>query len=84
MMATASESATPELQGMGTTILYNKGYEEQAKVVAQYVPGPYPIEEAKPGQLPSDTQVGVVVDVHYTYQDPGSGKTPIVNPDCSL
>jgi LCP family protein required for cell wall assembly len=84
MMATASESATPELQGMGTTILYNKGYEEQAKVVAQYVPGPYPIKEAKPGQLPSDTQVGVVVDVHYTYQDPGSGKTPIVNPDCSL
>jgi LCP family protein required for cell wall assembly len=84
MMATSSEPAPAALQGMGTTILYNKGYEEQAKVVAQYVPGPYPIKEAKPGQLPSDTQVGVVVDVHYRYLDPGSGKTTTVNPNCSL
>lgn len=84
MMATSSETAPAELAGRGTRILYAKGYEEQARVVAQYVPGPYPIKEAKSGELPSDTQVAVVVDVNYRYQDPGTGKTPVVNPECSF
>ena len=84
MMATAAEPAPSELAGQGTRILYAEGYEDQARVAAQYVPGPYPIKEAKPGELPADTQVAVVVDVKYKHHDPGEGNTPVVDPDCSL
>lgn len=82
LMDTQAESAPTNLQGMGTTILYNKGYEEQAKVVANYVPGGYPIRQAKPGELPEDTQVGVVVDVNYKYHDVGEGKAPSIAVNC--
>jgi len=81
-MALFAESASPALQGVGTTILYNKGYLEEAKVVANYVPGNYPIKQAEPGQLPLDTQVGVVVAADYTYHDVGWGKPPSVAVNC--
>ena len=85
MMATGSETDfPPELAGKGTRILYAKGYEEEANVVVQYVPGPYPIKEAKPGEIPDDTQVVVVVDVNYKHLNPGQGSTPAVNPECSI
>lgn len=87
MMATQAEPVPADLAGVtggkGAVILYAKGFEEQAKVVAQFVPG-YPIQEAKPGQLPSDTQVGVVVDATFKHKNPGQGNTPTVNPNCSL
>jgi hypothetical protein len=86
MMATEAEDAG-DLAGItggrGAVILYNKGFEEQAKVVAQYVPG-YRIVPAQPGQLPADTQVGVVVDATFKHKNPGQGQTVAVNPDCPL
>jgi LCP family protein required for cell wall assembly len=84
MMATSAEAAgdlAGSTDGKGAVILYAKGFEEEAKVVAGYVPG-YPIELAKAGDLPEDTHVGVVVDASYRHKDPGQGKTSTVNPDC--
>ena len=84
MMATAAEPAgdlAGATEGAGAVILFNKGYEDEAKVVAGFVPG-YEIRPAQRGQLPDDTQVGVVVDATYKYKDPGQGKTATVNPDC--
>ncbi len=81
MMDTAAEPVPTALASLPTVILYNKGYEEQAKVVANYVPG-YKIQQAKPGQLPSDTQVGVVVTAKYVHRNPGSGNNPSLAVSC--
>jgi LCP family protein required for cell wall assembly len=73
MMDTAAEPMPSSIPPVTkTTILYNPGFLEQAKVVANYVPGPYPIVAAKPGELPADTQVAVVVTSSYVHYDPGT------------
>ncbi len=82
MMATLAEPTPSNLQNLPTTILYNKSFEEQAKVVANYVPGGYPIVQAKPGEIPDDTQVGVVVTAEYRHLAPGSGKAPSYAVSC--
>ena len=81
MLATDAEPAPQQLQGIGTVILYNKGYEDHARVLAGYVPG-VEVQPAQPGQLPGDTQVGVVVDETYKYKDPQSSKESTVEVDC--
>ena len=73
MMDTAAEPMPSSIPPVTkTTILYNPGFLEQAKVVANYVPGPYPIVAAKPGEIPADTQVAVVVTSTYVHYDPGT------------
>lgn len=81
MLATEAEPAPAQLQGIGTVILYSKGYENSARVLAGYVPG-VDVQPAKAGQLPDDTQVGVVVDATYRYEDPKASKESTVVVDC--
>ena len=81
MLATRAELAGEALTGRGTVILYAKGHEDDAKVLSGYVPG-VEIAEAKPGELPEDTDVGVVVDATYEYKDPGEGTTETVEEKC--
>jgi hypothetical protein len=81
MLATDAEPAPEQLQGIGTVILYNRGHEDHARVLAGYVPG-VNVQPAKPGQLPEDTMVGVVVDETYKYQDPEQTKASVVEVDC--
>ena len=80
MMATAAEPAG-DLAGLSNVILYNKGFEDQAKVVSGYVPG-VPLKQATEGQLPADTQVGLVINHDYVHKNVGSGKTAAVQTDC--
>jgi LCP family protein required for cell wall assembly len=80
MMATAAEPAG-NLAGLSNVILYNKGDENQAKVVSSYVPG-VPVKEAAAGQLPADTQVGVVINHDYVHKNVGSGNNPSVQVNC--
>src|SRR5262249_33065702 len=67
MMDQEAEQAG-DLAGLSNVILYQPGDEEQAKVVAGYVPG-VDMKQAEPGQLPEDTQVGLVINHDYTHQD---------------
>jgi LCP family protein required for cell wall assembly len=80
MMATAAQPAGP-LAGLSNVILYKKGFENQAKVVAGYVPG-VPMKQAAEGQLPDDTQVGIVINHDYVHKNVGTGKTPSVQVNC--
>jgi len=80
LMAADAEPAG-DLAGLGTVILYNDGQKEAAEVVAGYVPG-VKVKAASEGQLPEDTDVGVVVDVDYVHMDPGEGKTEVVEEKC--
>lgn len=80
MMATSAEPAG-DLAGLSNVILYNKGFEDQATVVAGYVPD-VPLEQAKAGELPEDTEVGLVINHDYVHKNVGSGKTPTVETDC--
>lgn len=81
MLAMDAEPAPEQLQGIGTVILYNRGYEDHARVLAGYVPG-VDVRPAKSGQLPEDTMVGVVVDATYKYKDPEQTKESVVEVDC--
>ncbi len=80
MLATGAEPAG-DLAGEGSAILYAPGQKEKAQVLAGYVPG-VKIRAAEAGQLPEDTDVGVVVDATYEYHDPGEGKAPTVEEKC--
>ena len=80
MMATQAEPAG-ELAGIGNVILYNKGFEDEARVVQGYVPG-LQAEQATPGQLPGDTMVGLVIDESFVHKNVGQGKTPTVQENC--
>ncbi|MEX0990908.1 MAG: LCP family protein [Actinomycetota bacterium] len=80
MLATGAEPAG-ELVGQGTAILYAPGQKEKAAVLSGFVPS-VEIKAAKPGQLPDDTDVGVVVDASYKYHDPGEGQSEQVSEKC--
>ena len=80
LLTTAPEPAG-DLAGNGTVILFAKGAEDKAAVVSGAVPG-VKTQLAEPGQLPDDTDVAVLVDATYEYQDPGAGKTEVVETPC--
>lgn len=80
LMASSAEPAGA-LSGRGTVILYATGREEEAKVLSTFVPG-VDMEKAAKGELPDDTQVAVVVDPTYVYQDPGAGAVDRVTEPC--
>lgn len=70
-----------DLAGQGTVILYAPGALDKATVLSGFVPG-VDVRKAKVGDLPDDTDVAVVVDDTYTYEDPGSGKVTQVTEKC--
>ncbi len=80
MMATSAEPAG-DLAGAGSVILYAPGQREKAAVVSGFVPS-VDLEAAKPGQLPDDTDVVIVVDATYEHHDPGEGRSVEVEEKC--